>query len=173
MTIDTTTMLAPVLTHPVAVAGDGDEYRAECGCGWRGEWHFTPETADADGAWHRDDSARAGDAMDAVMSDLLDLQDDLAAVVVWLAENWTVGLPALGWTACGDDRDRERPALRVLGYASPAELAAAALVLETTATDDPPTEPGQNSYRHVMRDFGRVRLDVFTLLPALDTEIER
>jgi hypothetical protein len=164
-----TAMTAPAPTHPTAVLSDGDVYRAECSCGWMGEWQFTPEAADDDGAWHRDDAARSADAMDALMSDLLDLQDDLAAVVVWLAENWTTGLPPLGWSACGDDRDRERPALRVLGYASPAKLAAAALVLDTTPTDDPPTEAGRDRYRHVMRDFGRVRLDVFTLLPAPDT----
>jgi hypothetical protein len=160
-------MTAPAPTHPVAVVGDGDEYRAECSCGWVSEWHFTPEAADDEGRWHRDDAAQAADAMDGLMSDLLDLQDDLAAVVVWLAENWSVGLPKLGWSACGDDRDRQRPAVRVLGYASPAELAAAALVLDAVPSDDTSIDPGKR-YRHVVRDFGRVRLDVFTQLPAPD-----
>jgi hypothetical protein len=168
--MNTTTMTAPAPTHPVAVTGDGNEYRAECACGWASGWHFTPEAADDEGRWHRDDSARAADAMDRLMSDLLDLQDDLAAVVVWLAENWTTGLPQLGWSACGDDRDRDRPAVRVLGYASPAELAAAALVLDATPTDDLTPETGRDRYRHVIRDFGRVRLDVFTLLPGPGTE---
>ena len=165
MTSDT--MTAPAPTHPIAIVGDGDEYRATCGCGWLGDWQFSPAEADDEGTWHRDDAVRAADAMDLVMSDLLDLQDDLAAVVVWLAENWSAGLPSLGWTACGDERDRERPALRVLGYASPAELVAASLVLDATPTDDPPTEGGRARYRRAIRDFGRVRLDIFT---ALDPE---
>jgi hypothetical protein len=162
--MNTTTITAPAPTHPVTVLSDGDEYRATCTCGWASGWQFTPEAADDEGRWHRDDAALAADAMDGLMSDLLDLQDDLAAVVVWLAENWSIGLPQLGWTASGADRDRDRPALRVLGYASPAELAAAALVLDATPTDDPATDTERSRYRHVVRDFGRVRLDVFTLL---------
>jgi hypothetical protein len=164
----TTRTTVPAPTHPVAVVSDGDEYQATCTCGWVTGWQPSPEAADDEARWHRDDAARAADAMDGLMSDLLDLQDDLAAVVVWLAENWTTGLPQLGWTANGDDHHRDRPALRVLGYASPAELVAAALVLDTAPTDDPPAETDRARYRHVLRDFGRVRLDVFTLLPAPD-----
>jgi hypothetical protein len=153
MTPDTIT--APAPTHVVQVVGDGDEYRAECGCGWASEWCFTATDADGEATWHRDDAARAADAMDELMSDLLDIQDDLAAVVVWLAENWSTGLPELGWTASGDDRHRGRPALRVLGYASPA----------APVRDEQPTCSGPG-YRHVTRDFGRIQIDIFTALTA-------
>jgi hypothetical protein len=165
-----TTTTSPAPVHPVAVISDGDEYRAECACGWASGWHFTPDVADEEGGWHRDDAARAADAMDQLMSDLLDLQDDLAAVVVWLAENWSTGLPSLGWSAAGDDRDRDRPALRVLGHATPAEMTAVAVVLDIATADDPPNACGNPRYRHAIRDFGRVRLDVFADLPTPEPE---
>ena len=164
MTTDTIT--APAPTHLVQVVGDGDEYRAECGCGWASEWCFTAAEADGEATWHRDDTVRAADAMDGLMSDLLDIQDSLAAVVVWLAENWSTSLPELGWSATGDDHHPDRPALRVLGYASPAELVAASLVLDAPVVDDPPAAEGRARYRHVTRDFGRVRIDIFTALGA-------
>jgi hypothetical protein len=158
----TTMTTVPTPVHHVVVVSGGDEYRSECSCGWVSGWQFTPEDADDEGTWHRDDAARAEDAMDSLMSDLLDLQDDLAAVVVWLAENWATGLPCLEWDACGGGQDRDRPIVRVLGYASPAALTAAALVLDATPTDDPPDEAGQARYRRVRRDFGRARVEVLT-----------
>jgi hypothetical protein len=168
-----TMMAAPASTHAVDVVSDSDICRAECRCGWLGEWQFGAAGADEDGVCHQDDSARAAEAMDLVMSGLLCLQDDLAAVVVWLAENWTTGLPQLCWSACGDDRDRDRPALQVLGYATPAEMTAAVVVLDTTMTDDPPDDEGNPRYRHAIRDFGRVLIDVFTDIPARDQENAR
>jgi hypothetical protein len=162
-------MTAHAPTHPVGVVSDGDE----CGCGWLGESQFSAAGADEDGACHQDESVRAVDAMDVVMSGLLDLQDDLAAAVVWLAENWATGLPQLCWSAFSDDRDRDRPAVQVLGYATPAEMTAAVVVLDTTMTDDPPDDEGNPRYRHAIRDFGRVRLDVLTDLPACDAEDAR
>jgi hypothetical protein len=164
MTTDTTTV--PALAHPVAVISDGDEYRAECGCGWVSDWVVTAADADCEATWHRDDAVRAADVIDGLMSGLLDLQDDLSAVVVWLAENWSTSLPELRWSAVGDDRHPDRPAVRVAGYGSPAELSAAALVLDGLPWDDPPVEPGRGRYRHVTRDFGRVQLDIFTALPG-------
>ena len=35
-----------------------------------------------------------GDGLDRLMSELLDLQDDLARAVMWLAEHWSADLPA-------------------------------------------------------------------------------
>ena len=59
-------------------------------------------------------------ALDAAMSELLDLQDDLADVVVWLAENWSADLPvphghqhATGYR--GSARRRIRPGVRAAG----------------------------------------------------------
>jgi hypothetical protein len=157
----TTTTTVPVPAHVVAVLSDGDEYQASCSCGWLSEWHFTPDEADEAGTDHRDGAVEAADHMDELVTGLLDLCDDIAAAVVWLAENWSTSLPWLGWAACGDDHRSDQPALRILGYCQPAELAAVAAVMGGP-TVDVPTSGGDDRRRRVMRDFGRVRIDVFT-----------
>jgi hypothetical protein len=158
-----TTMPAPAPVHPVAVVSDGFEFSAECACGWASDWHDSPEAADSAGAEHRDDAVGPPDAMEVLMSGLLDLQDDLAATVVWLAENWSAHLPPLGWYANGADRDTSRPAVQVLGACEPGELAAAATVLGSVPVDDPPTQRGVR-YRRAVRDIGRVRIEVIASL---------
>jgi hypothetical protein len=160
---ETVTVTTPVPSHVVQVVSDGDEYLAECSCGWASEWHVIPEDAEAAGLEHRDGSVQA-DEMDVLMSGLLDLQDDIAAVVLWLAENWSVPLPSLVFSASGDGRHRDRPALRVLGYTGPAEFVAAAGVLGAAPVDDPPGQVGAGRYRHAIRVFGRVEIEVFTSL---------
>ena len=159
-----TTMTVPVPTHLVSVTSDGFEFVAECGCGWASEWHPSPAEAHAAGVEHSDASIGPPDAMDALMSALLDLQDDLAATVVWLAENWSAHLPALGWYANGDDRHTSRPALNVTGACDPDELQAAADVLGSTLADDSPDERGAVRFRRAARDIGRVRIEVFAPL---------
>jgi hypothetical protein len=42
---------------------------------------------------HPEIAAAPADALDAVMTELLDVQDDLSRVVEWLAENWSADLP--------------------------------------------------------------------------------
>jgi hypothetical protein len=160
----TTTMTAPVPPHLVMVVSEGFEYLAECACGWASDWHATPDAADTAGAEHRDGAVGPPDAMDRLMSGLLDLQDDLAAVVVWLAENWSVHLPPLGWSANGSDRDGDRPVLRVTGYCDPDELADAARVLGAVPADDLADDARGSRYRRAVRDFGRLRVEVFTNL---------
>jgi hypothetical protein len=157
-----TTMTAPAPAHLVAVVSDGYEFLAECSCGWASDWANFPEAADAAGAEHRRDVVGPPDEMDRLMTGLLDLQDDLAAVVVWLAENWSADLPPLGWYANGGDRDTARPALRVIGACDPDELAPAAVVLDSALADDPPGGAGVTRYRRAVRDIGRVRIEVFT-----------
>jgi hypothetical protein len=160
----TTTMTAPVPAHLVGVVSDGFEYLAECSCGWASAGHDTPDAADTAGAEHADEAVGPPDEMDRLMSGLLDLQDDLAAVVVWLAENWSAHLPPLGWHANGSDRDSDRPALRVTGYCHPDELADAATVLGAMPTDDPAPDSYGTRYRRAVRDIGRVRVEVFTAM---------
>jgi hypothetical protein len=167
----TTTMTAPVPAHLVAVVSDGYEYLAECSCGWASDWHPTPDAADAAGAEHTETAVGPPDAMDRIMSSLLDLQDDIATVVMWLAENWSAHLPVLGWSASGGDYNHDRPVMRVLGYCAPSELAGAAAALGTAPSDDPPNDRGHTRYRRVIRDFGRVRIDIYTsLTDALSAE---
>jgi hypothetical protein len=154
----------PVPAHGVAVVCDGFEFVADCSCGWAGDWQASPEDADAAGVEHRESAIGPPDAMDVLMSALLDLQDDLAATVMWLAENWSAQLPALGWYANGDDRHTSRPALCVVGACDPDELQPAADVLGSTPTDDPPSERGAPRFRRAARDIGRVRIEVFASL---------
>jgi hypothetical protein len=72
---------------------DGSEFHAECCCGWTSDGHPTQAAAEAAISEHRDEVVGPPDEMDHLMSGLLDLQDDLADVVVWLAENWSADLP--------------------------------------------------------------------------------
>jgi hypothetical protein len=161
-TMTATTMLVPA--HVVAVVSDGFEYLAECSCGWAGDWQSTPDAADTAGAEHTDPAVGPPDEMDRLMSGLLDLQDDIASVVMWLAENWSAHLPPLGWSALGSDHEHDRPAIRVLGYCEPSELAGAAAALGAAPRDDPANDHGHTLYRRVIRDFGTVRIDIFTSL---------
>jgi hypothetical protein len=160
----TTTMTAPPPAHLVAVVSDGYEYLAECSCGWASDWLVTPEAADTAGREHCDGAVGPPDEMDRLMSGLLDLQDDLAAVVVWLAENWSADLPALSWYGSGGRYDADRPAVRVLGACEPDELAAAAAVLGGVRSDDPVNDRGATRYRRASRDIGRVRIEVLARL---------
>ena len=165
-------MTVPAPAHGVAVVSDGFDYLAECSCGWASDWHARPEDADMAGTEHCDAAIGPPDAMDLLMSALLDLQEDLAATVMWLAENWSAHLPELGWYANGDDRDTARPAVRVLGACDPGELAAAAKVLDSALADDPPNEHGAARYRRAARDIGRVRVEVFAPLDRCE-RVER
>jgi hypothetical protein len=45
---------------------------------------------------HRNEAVGPPEPFDATMSELLDIQDDLASMVVWLAENWSADLPVPG-----------------------------------------------------------------------------
>ncbi|MGH9005001.1 MAG: hypothetical protein ACRDYV_17915, partial [Acidimicrobiia bacterium] len=69
-------------------------WRAECWCGWNSAWCDDYVTADEAGQDHREVAAGPPDGLDAALSGLLDLQDDLAATVMWLAEHWSADLPA-------------------------------------------------------------------------------
>jgi hypothetical protein len=76
-------------------------YRAECLCGWASRWTTDLPAADGAAAAHR---ARVTEAtgIDETIVSLLDLQDDLADTIMWLAETWHRGLPALRMSACAD-----------------------------------------------------------------------
>ncbi|HEX6238653.1 MAG TPA: hypothetical protein VFZ68_15735 [Acidimicrobiales bacterium] len=166
----TTTMTAMDLTHPTQVVGDrqvdGLGHRAECGCGWVSAWSDDAATAEAAAVDHREVAAGPGDGLDAVMSELLDLQDGLAGIVVWLAENWSADLPVpivyghdggIGFgparvkvSACCLDSD---------------ELTRIAHLLGVPPVDDERPNSQGRRYRTVRRDFGRVTLHAFHRLP--------
>ena len=93
----TTTETRYGLVHLVRVHHDDRTrslgYRPECLCGWSGTYTARAGDAEAAALAHRDEAPGLPDGLDATMSALLDLQDDLAEVVVWLAENWSADLP--------------------------------------------------------------------------------
>src|SRR5215204_2431528 len=70
-----------------------ERWRAECSCGWAGDWIDDAALADADGEDHREVAVGPGDGVDVVMGELLDLQEDLVRVVIWPAEHWSADLP--------------------------------------------------------------------------------
>jgi hypothetical protein len=133
--------------------------RAECWCGWASAWCDDYETADAAAQDHHEVVAGSATDFDATISGLLDLQDDLADALCWIADRWTPGLP----TPYPVHRIERRadggavPALTLMmTCASTAELMAVARMLSTTSTPDPASWMAP---RRVGRSFGRVRLE--------------
>lgn len=68
-----------VVTHPAC------GLRAECLCGWASAWTDDQPRAQAACRGHRACVAGAGTTRAAVLAALLDLQDDLADTIHWLA----------------------------------------------------------------------------------------
>jgi hypothetical protein len=104
------------------------------------------------------------DALDALLSGLLDIQDDIAQAVMWLAENWSADLPAPGWMGRSSDRDETQgPVLRLPMCCSLDELSRVAELTGTTPVDDETPNCRGDRYRRVRRSFGagRVELEAF------------
>jgi hypothetical protein len=162
--------------HVVQVVTDGDRYRAECPCGWVSEWFGYDDEAEWAAEDHREVAIDTGPAarpegFDRFMSGLLDLQDDLVAVSLWLAEHWRADLPVPGWLANGSDDDYDRPAFRVSAYCRErADLARAAELLGVTVVEDPARDGRGNRYRRATRHFGRVVVEAFTAVSATCSE---
>jgi len=144
-----------------------DCYAAVCTCGWAGDTQRDAATAEADAEDHREVAVGLGDDPDAVMSELLDIQDDLARVVVWLAEHWSADLPAPTIYGCGGGPSAARVELSVYCL-SPDDLACVAELLGASPVDDPAPDVKGARYRRVMRRFGRVTVTAFTALPTVE-----
>jgi hypothetical protein len=67
-------------------------YRAECWCGWAGRWTAEHAVADEETATHRA-ATMGSEGLALTMCELMDLQDDVADMLMWLAENWASDLP--------------------------------------------------------------------------------
>jgi hypothetical protein len=104
-----TTLCPRDLPHVVqTVAHRQLGYRAECRCGWAGEWTTDYSAADEQTARHR--SATLGsDRLAMTLCELMDLQDDIADALMWLAENWASDLPAPRVRVRQDGRGRPMP----------------------------------------------------------------
>jgi hypothetical protein len=147
--------------------GTGDHF-ATCTCGWTGGLHEEAVWAQIDAQAHTETAAGPPDAVDQAITDLLDLQDDLAAVVVWLAEHWSADLPSPHpvATSHGSGED-SRAGVRLLVYcADPAEFTRAAQVLRAPVTEDPAPNRYGRHYRHAVHRIGRVHIDAYTPIEA-------
>jgi hypothetical protein len=140
-----------------------ERWRAECACGWAGDWRDDPVLAEADGEDHREVAVGPDDALDRLVSELLDLQDDLARAVMWLAEHWSADLPVPYWR--GDNRG-DQAGVEVAVYCRDAEaLERVARLLRVPLIDDETADSRGNRYRRAVRDFGKVHIGAFRWLP--------
>jgi hypothetical protein len=158
MTIELVHRVRLVTDHRVVGLG----CRPVCSCGWAGSW--TDDCADAltAGSDHLDTAIGPPDAMDHLMSGLLDLQDDLAGIVVWLAENWSADLPVPDLHGLVEDRDSEPVAIvQLLATTSdPAVLARVADRLGVPTHTDTQPDPSGTGLQRAERRFGRVLVEV-------------
>jgi hypothetical protein len=161
-----TTVLSPIeFDHLVQVVRHKAlGYRAECWCGWSSAWCDEYLTADEAGADHMEVAAGPATAFDATLSGLLDLQDDLADTVIWLAENWSSELPIPHPYARDVQRaGGERVAgVRLLVYCDTADqlVRLADLLAVPVVADDTPNKRGLR-YQRAVRDFGRVEIEAY------------
>jgi hypothetical protein len=154
------------VAHLVQVEDDDLTYglgsRPVCSCGWVGHWQDSFDDAADAGVEHRDGEVGPPDAVDVCLSGLLDLQDDIAQVVIWLAENWAADLPAPHWYTGGAGCD-----VRVLVYCTDEdELARAAAVLGVVLVDDAAPSSTRNRYRRAARSFGRATVSAYREIEA-------
>jgi hypothetical protein len=161
-----TTVLSPIeFGHLVQVVHHkACDYRAECWCGWASAWCADYATADLAASDHREVAAGPANNLDATLGGLLDLQDDLADAVIWLAENWSSDLPVPRPYAGGRQLENGQcvPCLGLLvecamtrDLAKLAELLAAPIVLDAQVDRD------GACYQRAPRHFGRVHIEAF------------
>jgi hypothetical protein len=153
------------LAHLVqVVTDDRTGHRAECSCGWTAPWTDDPAAAEVTADDHREVAVGPPTGLDATLSGLLDLQDDLAETVMWLAENWSADLPTPHATSScrylvnGD----AIPGVRLLAYCdTQADLARVADLLGTAPTADAAPNSRGDRWERAVRCFGRVELDAY------------
>jgi hypothetical protein len=157
------------VAHLVEVAWDGRPWghgvRAECSCGWSGDWRTDVTAAADDGIEHREIAVGPGDELDGLMSGLLDLQDDLAEATMWMIEHWSADMPVPFTRGTGDPVE-----VVLFAYCLASdELARAAEVLGAPLVDDPAPNSQGIRYRRATRQFGRVSLEVYReIAPVCD-----
>jgi hypothetical protein len=117
--------------------------------------------ADLDGDDHRMVAVGPADELDRSISGMLDLQDDLAQAVMWLAEHWSADLPAPSAGSTG----AEGLGVVLSAYClTPALLTRAAGALDSPVVNDSGPDSTGNHYQRATREFGRVRIEVFRRL---------
>lgn len=155
------------LTHAVQVVTDARRarlgFRAECSCGWASGW--TDQVgAESAGVEHREIAVGPGDGLDRLMGELLDTQDDLATVVVWLAENWSADLPVP--TLHGTGAAHTGPVkLELWAFCSdPDDVVRIGHLLGVPSIDDETPGHHGSRYRRVVRRFGRVSVEALAVV---------
>jgi len=146
--------------------------RAECWCGWAGPWCDDYAIADALAQDHRRVAAGPATALDATLGGLLDLQDDLADTVIWLAENWSSDLPVPH--ACPQTKHLDNgECVAGLGLhihcSTGDELVALADLLAAPVVADTQPDKDGHRYQRATRTFGRVHIEAHT--NAAPTEV--
>jgi hypothetical protein len=161
------------LEHPTQVVRSpepGHElrlYRAECdapGCGWVSEW--TTDQADAEDSRvdHWELTAHADDT-DRFINELLDIQDGLAQLVVWLADNWSSDLPAPHWPFQRYSSDAVQVDVSVYcGHGLDVLRRVAELLGDSAERTEQCNQDGL-AYWRCRRSFGRVVLEAWGLAP--------
>jgi hypothetical protein len=141
----------------VQVYGDGGMHRAECSCGWASDWYADDVVAVVAGAEHSEIAVGRPEALDGFMGELLDIQDDLSELVVWLAEHWSADLPIPAlWGLAGTGQ------VEVSVYCdSRAELARVAERLGVEVVRDRRYDAEKETYWCARRRFGRVALEAW------------
>jgi hypothetical protein len=150
----TTVLLPGDRSHLVqVVAHPSCGYRAECVCGWCSAWVDQVDPAEAASSQHRGETLRPRHDLGSTMCDLLDLQDDLADAVFWLADNWPRDLPA----PCAYDGGRDAALILLVRCPTARDLSRAAAVLASrveAATGSGRLDAGRQAVKHI----GRVRI---------------
>jgi hypothetical protein len=147
------------LAHEVAVFSAGGEHRAECSCGWTSDWYADDVIAVMAGVEHSEIAVDPPDGLDRFMGELLDLQDDMSELVMWLAENWSADLPAP--TLSGSVSADRALDVTVHCYDGADQLARVARVLGAEVTGSPIHDTDDATYRCARRSFGRVRVEAW------------
>jgi hypothetical protein len=157
---DTTT--APDVVHLVQLFRQGRRYRAECSCCWVSDWFRSPAAADDAGREHRDLSAGQPHDLDQLTSVLLDLQDDMSEIVVWLAENWSADLPVPVAYGTGGGTVPAGVQLSVECNTTD-DLTRVAHLLDAPVADLEHSDPIAGlRFQYTGRDFGRVHVEAYT-----------
>jgi hypothetical protein len=114
---------------------------------------------------------QAGDDLDALLGELLDLQHDLADLVIWLAETWPDGLAGPKLATRYVD---ENTSCRVNVFtATGADLHRAAVALGVPVVTDPAPDRLGSRYARAVRQFGRVALLAMTTVNPATGEARR
>jgi hypothetical protein len=164
-----TTVLSPfVLAHLVQVVRHKDcGFRAECACGWAGDWYDDQTEAELSAVEHREVAVGQATGLDLAVSGLLDLQDDLADVVMWLAENWSADLPTphvFGRNHTRSGSPVEVGVALLVWCTTSLEFGRVARLLDTTVVADVEPNGHGSRWERTTRRFGRVHINAYRSL---------